>query len=213
VRQPGGRTKEANENDGRILEAAREVFVADPSAPISDVADRANVGIAALYRRYPSKEHLLATLCADGLRTYIAEAEAALADRRSPWDAYTEFLRRIVARDTHALSSRLAGTFRPTKTHAELGDLLQVLSERLFRRAMDSGAMRTDVTLLDVSFMLEGIAQVRLGDASRTLELRQRMLTLLIDSLRAGKTTLLPGEAPTWDEQNARWVPRGRIDR
>ena len=50
-----GRRAEAARNDRRILEAAREVFVADPSAPIAAVAARAGVGIGALYRRYGSK--------------------------------------------------------------------------------------------------------------------------------------------------------------
>jgi AcrR family transcriptional regulator len=207
-RQPGGRTKEANENDKLILEAAREVFVADPSAPIAKVAARAGVGIAALYGRYPSKEHLLATLCANGQRTYIAEAQAALEDKRAPWEAYARFLRRIVAQDTHALSSRLSGTFRPTEVHAELGRQLQAIGEELFERARASGILRPDVTSLDVGFMLEGIAQVRLGDARRTGELRERLVSLLIDSLRVRGKSPLPGKPPSWEEQNARWVPR-----
>jgi AcrR family transcriptional regulator len=54
-----GRRAEAARNDQRILDAAREVFVADPGAPIAAVAKRAGVGIGALYRRYASKEELL----------------------------------------------------------------------------------------------------------------------------------------------------------
>ncbi len=153
--------------------------------------------MAALYRRYPSKEDLLATLCLNGQRTYIAETEAALADTRSPWDAYVDFLRRIVAEDTHSLSSRLAGTFTPTEVHAQLGERLQELGERLFERTKASSAMRQDVTFLDVGFMLEAISQTRLGSPERTAELRQRLLSLLIDSLKTGATTRLPGKAPT----------------
>src|SRR5581483_1188568 len=205
-RQAGGRTQEANQNDRTILEAAREVFVANPQAPIAEVAERAGVGMAALYRRYPSKEHLLATLCANGQRVYIEETQTALADPAPPFEAYSGFLRRIVARDTHALSSRLAGTFRPTQIHAELGERLESLGDKLFRRTRASGAMRGDVTSLDVGLMLEGIAQVRLGDAERTSEIRQRLVTLVIDALRAGPTTRLPGKPPTWQEQNARWI-------
>lgn len=207
ARQPGGRTRQANENDGIILRAAHDVFVANPSAPIADVAAKAGVGMAALYRRYPSKEQLLATLCAQGQRTYIAEAEAALSSSQSGWDAYVEFLRRIVAQDTHSLSSRLAGTFTPTDVHATQGARLQAVAEELFARARASGVMRTDVTLLDVSYLLEAIAQVRLDGPERTAELRQRLLSLVIDSLRSGDTTPLPGRAPTWEEQDQRWAP------
>jgi AcrR family transcriptional regulator len=210
TRKSGGRAQQANANDVVILRAARAVFVANPDAPIADVAKVAGVGMSALYRRYASKENLLATLCADGQRIYIDEAERALASHASAWDAYVEFLRRIVAQDTHALSSRLAGTFVPTELHAKLGERLQQIAEEIFARARQSGMMRMDVTSLDVGFMLEALAHVQLGDVERTAALRQRLLTLVIDALRAGATTPLGGEQPTWEEQNQRWIPKSR---
>src|SRR5215218_11248549 len=105
-----GRQAEAARNDQRILEAARAVFTADPTAPISAVAERAGVGISALYRRYRSKEELLQQLSGDGLRRYIAEAEVALADEGDRWAAFAGFMRGIVDADTHSLTLRLAGT-------------------------------------------------------------------------------------------------------
>ena len=46
-----GRKAQAARNDEVILDAARAVFVADPGAPVSAVADAAGVGMSALYRR------------------------------------------------------------------------------------------------------------------------------------------------------------------
>jgi len=207
-RQSGGRTREANANDKTIRAAAREVFTTNPDAPIADVAKLAGVGIGALYRRYESKELLLASLCEEGQRIYIETAETALASEASPWEAYVAFLREIVARDTHALSSSLAGTFPPTEVHQNLGMRLNELADRLFDRVKLSGALRPDVTQLDIGFMLEALAQVKLGDAARSAELRQRLLTLIIDALRAGEVTPLPGTPPTWQEQDARWIPK-----
>jgi AcrR family transcriptional regulator len=115
TRPLSGRRAQAARNDQRILDAARQVFVADSAAPIAAVADQAGVGMSALYRRYPSKEALLARLAGDGLRRYITEAEAALADDGDPWAAFAGFMGRIVDADTHALVLRLAGTFTPTK--------------------------------------------------------------------------------------------------
>src|SRR3712207_9065872 len=91
-----GRRAEAARNDWLIMDAAREVFIADPAAPIAAVAKRAGVGIGALYRRYASKEELLRWLCAEGLRQYIAEAEAALADEGDPWSAFREIGQSVV---------------------------------------------------------------------------------------------------------------------
>ena len=76
--------------------------VADPKAPIHAVAERAWVGIGALYRRYGSKEDLLRRLCADSLRLYVAEAEAALAEGGVPREAFAGFMRRVVDADTHS---------------------------------------------------------------------------------------------------------------
>src|SRR5687767_14430204 len=91
-----GRQAEAARNDLLILEAARQVFTSDPEAPIAAVAERAGVGISALYRRYRSKEDLLRRLAADGLQRFIAVAEAALADDGDPWRVFANFMQGVV---------------------------------------------------------------------------------------------------------------------
>ena len=110
-----GRRAQARRNDPRIREAAREVFTADPGAPMSAVAARAGVGISALYRRYASKEDLLRQVARDGLARYLEEAEAAAADDRDPWDAFVAFMERLLEAQTVAITMNLAGTFAPNE--------------------------------------------------------------------------------------------------
>jgi AcrR family transcriptional regulator len=203
-----GRRAQAARNDQRILEAARAVFVADPDAPISAVADQAGVGIGALYRRYPSKEELLRRLCGDGLRRYIDEAQAALADDGDPWVAFVEFVRRIVDADTHSLTLRLAGTFTPTEELYQDAAKAHDLNVRLLERTKAAGAIRTDFDVNDLSFVFEQVASIRLGDQQRTWELRHRYLTLLLDGLHTPAPVPLPGPPPTWDEISRRWAVR-----
>lgn len=204
-----GRRKQAAANDTAIRQAAREVFVENPAAPIADVAARAGVGISALYRRYQSKDALLGVLCADGQRAYIEEATEALAVQDDPWGAYQGFLRAVVARDTHSLSNRLAGTFTPTDDHLRDAAELDRLGRALFDRTQDAGLLRSDVTFLDVGFLLEALASIRVGDQERSAAVRQRLLGLIIDGLRADPAnTPLTGDAPTSAEQEARWIPR-----
>src|SRR5258706_10122147 len=103
-----GRKAQAARNDEVILDAARAVFLADPKAPISAVAERANVGISALYRRYAGKDDLLRRLCHDGLLRFIAAADAVAAEPDG-WRALTAFLGDLVDADVHSLTVRLAG--------------------------------------------------------------------------------------------------------
>lgn len=203
-----GRQAQAAHNDELILRAAREVFLADPDAPVSAVAARAGVGIGALYHRYASKEDLLRTLCRDGQLIYLAEARRALEGGGDPWAAFTGFLRRIVAASTHGLTVRLAGTFEPTAEQMALAEQMRALGTELFERARASGQLRPDITWLDVEYLMELLARVQLGDASRTAELRQRHLAVILDGLRSPGPTPLPGNPPTWAEQTERWVRR-----
>jgi AcrR family transcriptional regulator len=201
-----GRQAQAAQNDELILRAAREVFLADPAAPIAAVAERAGVGIGALYHRYAGKEDLLRTLCHAGQQAYLAEVQRALGSGGDPWEAFTSFLRRIVAANTHGLTARLAGTFRPTAEQMAMAEQMRALGTELFERARATGQLRPDIAWLDVEYLLEFLARVKLGDPARTAELRQRHLTIIIDGLRNTQPAPLPGDPPTWQEQTERWI-------
>jgi AcrR family transcriptional regulator len=202
-----GRQAEAERNNVRILEAAREVFIANPTAPISEVASRAGVGIAALYHRYPSKNALLAQLCLDGQDVYIELVEKALASPDDPWTAYVQWLRDIVAADTHALTVHLAGHFIPDERHVVRTEQMIMGTVALFERVQQTGVLRRGLTFLDVAFLLELLAKTKLGDAARTAELRQRQLAIIIDGLSVRQAAELPGTPPSWQEQASRWTP------
>jgi AcrR family transcriptional regulator len=203
-----GRRAEAARNDEAILASAREVFVADPDAPVSAVAEHAGVGISSLYRRYESKEDLLRMLCGDGLALYIEIARDAVDDSaRDPWQTFTTFMKRIVAADTHALTRNLAGRFTPTPELGEAASLADDLNQQLVERAHGAGVLRTDVTSEDLTYIFEQVSSLHGSTPERTAQLRARFLTLHLDSLRAPGRTPLPRPAPTADEQHARWNP------
>jgi AcrR family transcriptional regulator len=203
-----GRRAQAARNDQRILEAARAVFTADPEAPIAAVAAAAGVGIAALYRRYRSKEELLQRLALDGLRGYIAETEAALADDGDPWDAFASFLRRSLDSGAGSLTVRLAGAFTPTEELQRAGRDAHAATQRLLDRAKAAGALHPDITVGDISLLLEQLQAVQVADPDRTRRLRHRYLALLLDALHRPATPL-PGPAPSWEEISRRYDGAG----
>lgn len=206
-----GRRTQAARNDERILDAARTVFVDDPSAPISAVAKRAGVGISALYGRYAGKDDLLRKLAADGLQRFIDELIKALADPRDPWTVFTGFMAATVDADTSSLTLALAGTFTPTPEMNEHAARSAELFERFFSRIRDSGVLRDDLVVHDLSLCFQMVAAVRTRDEGRQRELRHRYLALLLESMRipgAPDRTPLPGAPPTWAEMSERWAPR-----
>lgn len=72
--------RDAAVNRERVLDAAAEVFHEyGLGAGLEDVARRAGVGVATVYRRFPSREALLEALLSDLLRVYLDEAEQAHA--------------------------------------------------------------------------------------------------------------------------------------
>jgi AcrR family transcriptional regulator len=203
-----GRRAEAARNDERILDAAREVFLADPSAPIAAVAARAGVGISALYRRYEGKEGLLRALAVDGLNRYVADLEVGLADERDAFTAYADFLHHVVDGGSQALAQRLAGTFPVTPESTALAMRAGQLAHRLFERTVQAGGLRADVTVDDVTLLLEVVMAIDLPGADGGRGLRHRYLTLLLDALRPGDRLALPGPPPAPEALAARWRTR-----
>ena len=201
-----GRRGQAARNDVTILEAARTVLTADPTAPVSAVAQAAGVGISALYRRYPSKEALLAQLCLDGLREYLVIADDAQT-RSDPWDAFATFVRGIVAADVHGLTVHLAGSFVPSDEHRRLAAESGRRAVEILTTAQNERVVRDDLEPEDLAMIWEQLTAIRLGDAERTAALRRRYVELQLQGLRPSRDEL-PEHPPTPEELGARWVPR-----
>lgn len=204
-----GRKAQAARNNEVILEAARAVFMANPEAPIAQVAERAGVGISALYRRYPSKEELLAKLCLDGLNTYVAVAEAAVADEGDPWEAFATFMRNAVDAGTSSLTVKLAGTFTPTQEHFESAQRAFALNNEIVGRIRKAKVVRADFEVSDMAVIFEMLASIEIGEEKRTAKLRHRYLQVILDGLHdPASHSKLPAKAPTEPELSARWNPR-----
>jgi AcrR family transcriptional regulator len=166
--------------------------------------------MSALYRRYRSKDELLQRLCLDGLRRYIAEAEAALADAANgdPWTAFTGFMCRCLDAGTSSLTLRFAGTFPTTEELNRAGHTAHIITQQLLDRAQSAGVLRADIAVGDLSLLFEQLQAVHVGDQQRTSQLRQRYLALVLDGLHiphSPSAAPLPGPPPTWEEISGRY--------
>jgi AcrR family transcriptional regulator len=199
-----GRQAEARRNDERILEAALEVFSADQRAPMSAVAERARVGQASLYRRYPSRHALPSRVCDRGMTQMRDAARAALRTPGDPWDAFSGFLRWYLESGT----SRLAGLLGAFAPEAHLFDLAHETNEAmqaLVERTAKAGRLREDITGADLTLIVTQIGTVQAADAERAAALRDRYLTLALEGLALRAAPELPGPAPDAAELEEPW--------
>lgn len=201
-----GRRAQAARNDQLILAAARAVFLADPDAPISAVAERAGVGIAALYRRFRSKDDLLQHLALEGLRRYNEIAQAALDDEGDPWAAFSGYMERALGAGGGSLSRKLSGTFTVSPELRDAGVLAMTLTQQIVDRAKAAGVLRPGVEPSDISLLSESIQGISLGDDERDAQLRQRYLRVVLDGLLRRDDTPLPSTAPDLAEMAARFA-------
>src|SRR5512133_1407 len=80
--------RDARRNRDQILATARDVFLdRGPDAPLDEIARRAGVGNATLYRRFPDRQSLLHAVVLDVFHTVGHEAQLALAEEPDAFGA------------------------------------------------------------------------------------------------------------------------------
>ena len=196
-----GRAKEAAGNDKAVLEAARLVFaVHGPDAPVSAVAAQAGVGIASLYRRYPTKVALLQFLCLESMRQLQAIGERAI-EEPDAWDGLTMFVREGVAMRAGAFATT-ADAVKATEEMWAAAQRGNQTVRRLVEVAQQQGSLRADVTAFDLQLLIELFSRRRPDDGGA----HERLLTIALDGLSARPPcTDLGAPAPTWATYGGRW--------
>lgn len=209
-----GRRAEAARNDELVLQAARAVLTAAPDAPLSLVARRAGVGIGSLYRRYPSREVLVARICRDAVLRVEAQARVALDRARAyPWGAFVGFMTGALAEGDALLIAGLAGTFTPDGELRAAGGRLRDAARALLEAVQGAGAVRSDISAEDLAVLFTQLRAVRHVDEARALALRRRNLALTLQAFRASGAAPLPGPAPAWLDLAASITPLGATPR
>ena len=188
---------DAQRNRERILQAAAEVF-ADRGldATLHDVAERAEVGVGTVYRRFPDKEALIEALFEDKVNRLIEFAEQAGA-QPDPWKALIEFLEAIgeqQAKD-RGLHEVLHGSGYGQDRVAAARNRMMPLITHILGRAQEQGSARPDVVPADLTVMMLMLSSMAIYTQDAQPDAWRRYLDLLIDSLRA-QPGLTPPSVP-----------------
>jgi AcrR family transcriptional regulator len=189
---------DARRNQEQLLGAARELVAErGPGVPLEEVARQAGVGIATLYRRFPTREALLRAVVLDALsRTRLAAERAAAVE--GPFDALATYLRAALELRVSAVMPQVLDLIDPDDT--EVAAAREASAEAvaaLVDAARESGDLPPDVTFADVGMMLVRIARPLPGPMPAELkdELARRHLELFLRGLRAPAESDLTGPA------------------
>jgi AcrR family transcriptional regulator len=177
------RRRDAERNREAILAAARELFAECADVPMYEVARRAGVGQATLYRNFPDRRDLAAALLAE----VMDRTEHVAADHVGDPDAFFILLRNIVdmiarfqalgelAREDACLGSELH------RRRRRLGELLK----EPLRAAKAAGTVRCDVTIEDVFLIVSMVRGAVEGveDPAERAAAAGRALALVVEGL------------------------------
>ncbi|TYL46348.1 TetR/AcrR family transcriptional regulator [Nocardioides sp. BGMRC 2183] len=145
-------------NRARVADAAYLVFAERGlGATVAQVAQRAGVGNATVFRHFPTKEDLLDEVAARWLEDWARVMEDRLDGQRE--GALSDLLPVLFERlrtDRFTLDVLRAGVLHSRVEHARRGT--QLLFTRALDRAVAEGLVRPDLTYADMAVLVLGVA-------------------------------------------------------
>ncbi|WP_345462497.1 helix-turn-helix domain-containing protein [Actinoallomurus oryzae] len=177
---------DALDNRERILDAARALFAAEGlNVPMREIARRAGVGPATLYRRFPTKQLLLTEAFTDEMRACHAIVEEGLAEP-DPWRGFCLLLERIC--ELHARNRGFTAAFMSALPNAMdfAADRERVLKSiaELAGRAKETGRLRPDWVLDDLFLMLMANRGIHAPSTAARVAASRRFAALMIQAFQ-----------------------------
>ena len=185
---------DAERNRQRLIAAARQVFAERGlHVPMEDIARRAGVGVATLYRRFPSRAHLVAGAFGAKMRAYADAVDQALADP-DPWAGFCGYLERVCAMQAgdRGFANVLTMTFPADEQFEAERERASCQLGELVSRAQDAGKLRPDFVAEDVAIMLMANAGVIAGTAEAAPCAWRRFAAYMIQAFTADHAARLP---------------------
>lgn len=187
LRVKDGLRADARRNRQRILRAAREVFAEHGiDAPMAGVARRAGVGVATLYRRFPTRDDLVRAAFAHQMHACARVLYEAVADP-DPWRGFQRLVETVC--DLHSAERGFPEAFvaafpESAREHAKMREKASQELIRLIRRAQAAGALRPDFHPSDLAVVLlahSGLVAALPGDRAAS----RRLVAYLLEAFRA----------------------------
>jgi AcrR family transcriptional regulator len=193
---------DAARNRAAIVEAARTVFAEHGlDVPLEEIARRAGTGSATLYRRFPTREDLIAAVFAERMSEHLDAVRVGLADE-DPWRGFASYVTAAAA-----MQARDRGIADLVITEMSTAPEIEELRSRAFdglvqlvERARHSGVLRADFTTEDVVLLLMANAGLVERADGIAADASARLVHVLLDGFRAQGASdgpLAPGPRQT----------------
>ncbi len=173
---------DARRNYDKVVAAAREAFAErGASTSLEEIARRADVGIATLYRNFPNRQSLLEAVYVDEVEQVARTAGEV--GQLEPWEALSGWLHRVVGYlvTKHALVAEMLDYMgRDAPLFTACRAILFEAGEPLLERAQEAGVVRPDVQLSEIIMLVGGIAKIPATDPQQI----ERMVEIALDGLR-----------------------------
>ena len=180
---------DAQRNRDQLLAAAKAAFAeVGPDVTLEEIARRAEVGIATLYRNFPTREAIVEAVYRREVQQ-LAEAAPRLLQSRPPAEALKAWMlmfidyvatKRLIA---PALSAVANGS---PDFYASSSALIREAIGHMVERAKAEGAIREDADSGDLLGALIGFASVRSSPDWQASA--RRLIDILMDGLRGGRS-------------------------
>jgi AcrR family transcriptional regulator len=148
---------DARENRARVLSAAAALFTTEGwDLQVAAVAQAAGVAVATVYRNFPSKQSLLATLAAERYSACVRASDAALAEGCSPQAlrSFFEEIGRLIDSDAGLRSMILGLPLRDRP--CQQGEMAARLAA-LHASARKGGVLADDIEVEDLQVIISAI--------------------------------------------------------
>ncbi len=185
---------DARRNRDRILAAARSVFAEQGlAAPLEEIAGRAGVGIATLYRRFPTREDLILASFEREMDVYVDAVNEAL-QAPDAWSGFRGYLERVCAMQAgdRGLQSLLTMSFPTAKAFEQQRRRAYQGFVEVIQRAKAEGTLRQDFVPEDLPLVMLANAGVVQGTREDAPDAWKRLVALFIDGCRAERAVPLP---------------------
>ncbi|WP_327286288.1 TetR/AcrR family transcriptional regulator [Streptomyces sp. NBC_01205] len=180
-----GKRADAQRNRQTVLDAAAEVFVTSGvDAPIRQIAARAGVGMATIYRHFPTRADLVTAVYHHQIEACAEAGPNLLADADSPFDALRQWIDLFVdfLVTKHGLADALqSDSDRFAALHAYFLDRLLPVCAQLLDAAVEAGDISPGTQPYE---LMRGIGNLCVGRDNDPRYDPRHLIALLLRGLR-----------------------------